>query len=131
MDYLHMQLPIGGIWNNVSMTGVPVILTAFDSNGNTQNIGTATTNAYTGAFSYTFTPPIEGDYTIMATFAGDESYGSSGASTAIYVGLAPTAAPTAPPAKEPIDHTWTIVGMGIAIIVAVIIATILLLMKRK
>ena len=29
-----MQLPIDGIYHNVTMTGVPVILTAIDSNGN-------------------------------------------------------------------------------------------------
>jgi hypothetical protein len=112
------------------MTGVPVILTAFDSNGNTQNIGTAITNAYTGAFSYTFTPPIEGDYTIMATFAGDESYGSSGSSTAIYVGPAPTAAPTQPPVQMPPDNTMLLYGILVAVIIAIILALIALFWKR-
>jgi hypothetical protein len=130
MDYLHMQLPIAGIWNNVSMTGVPVILTALDSNGNTQNIGTAITNAYTGVFSYTFTPPIEGDYTIMATFAGDASYSSSGSSTAIYVGPAPTAAPTQPPVQMPPDNTMLLYGILVAVIIAIILALLALFWKR-
>jgi hypothetical protein len=130
MEYLHMQLPIGGIWGNVTMTGVPVTLTALDSNGNYENIGTVTTNAYYGTFSCKWTPPIEGNYTIVASFAGDDSYGSSGASTAIFVGPAPTTAPTAPPPEAPIDYTWTIVGMGIAIIIAVVIVGILMLRKR-
>jgi len=33
MEYLHMQLPIDGIWQNVTMTGVPVTLTAIGSDG--------------------------------------------------------------------------------------------------
>ena len=131
MEYLHMQLPIGGIWNNVTMTGVPVTLTALDSNGNWENIGTVTSNAYYGTFSCAWTPPIEGNYTIVASFVGDDSYGSSGASTAIFVGPAPTAAPTAPPPEAPIDYTWTILGMGIAIIIAVALATVLILRKRS
>ena len=33
MEYLHLQQPIGGLWNNVTIIGVPVSLTAIDSNG--------------------------------------------------------------------------------------------------
>jgi hypothetical protein len=131
MEYLHMQLPIAGIFNNVTMTGVPVYLSALDSNGNWENIGMVTSNAYYGTFGCAWTPPIEGNYTIVASFVGDDSYGSSGASTAIFVGPAPTAAPTAPPPEAPIDYTWTIVGMGIAIIIAVALATVLILRKRS
>jgi hypothetical protein len=131
MDYLHMQLPIGGIWNNVAMTGVQVILTALDSNGNYENIGTATTNAYSGAFSCTWTPPIEGDYTILANFAGDASYGSSGSSTAIFVGPAPSPYPTQEPINLPPDNTMLIYGLIIAVVIAIVIGLVNLLLVRK
>jgi hypothetical protein len=131
MEYLHMQLPIGGISGKDTMTGVTVYLSALDSNNNWETIGAVTSNAYYGTFSCAWTPPIEGNYTIVASFAGDGSYGSSGAATAITVGPAPTTAPTAPPPEAPIDYTWTIVGMGIAIIIAVALATVLILRKRS
>ena len=46
MEYLHLQQPIGGLWNNVTVIGVPVSLTAIDENGNVINLGTATSNGY-------------------------------------------------------------------------------------
>ena len=77
MEYLHMRTPINGVWNNETITGVPVTLTALDSNGNSQNIGTIMTDGYYGTFSKTWTPPIQGDYKIIASFGGDDSYSSS------------------------------------------------------
>ena len=130
MDYLHMQLPIAGIWNNITMSGVPVYLTAVDPNNNNVDIGVATTNAYYGTFSYTWQPEIEGDYTIMATFCGDASYSSSGASTAITVGAAPTAPPTQPPVDIP-DNTAIIYGLLIAVVIAIVIGLVNLLLVRK
>ena len=83
MEYLHMQCPIDGIWGNETITGVPVTLTAIDSNGTVIDFGTTTTNGYYGTFSMAWTPPNEDTYQIIATFAGDESYGSSAAATAV------------------------------------------------
>jgi hypothetical protein len=133
MEYLHMQIPIGGIWGNATMTGVPVTLTAMDADGNTINIGTATTDAYYGTFSFAWTPDNPGTYTIIASFEGDDSYGTSGASTAIVVGSgADTPTPTSTSNTESTNDTlMTItIGMGIAIIVAIAIATVLILRKH-
>jgi hypothetical protein len=88
MEYLHMQFPIGGIEGDAVITGVPVSLSAVDESGNPVEIGTTTTNGYFGTFAYAWTPPDEGTYEIIATFAGDDSYGSSGAATAVTVGPA-------------------------------------------
>jgi outer membrane protein assembly factor BamB len=132
MEYLHMQHPIDGIWHNVTMTGVPVTLTAIDANGSGINIGTTTTNAYYGTFEMEWTPPAEGTYKIIASFAGDDSYGSSGAATAVSVGPAP-AAIQFPEQIAPIDYTMTIIGVGIAVIIAVAVAVainIIILKKR-
>ena len=131
MEYLHKQMPIAGLWGNETITGVPVILTAIDSNGNSVNIGTATSNGYYGTFSFTWTPELEGDYQILANFAGDESYGSSGASTAIVVGQAPTEtpSPTTSSLTMPPFEMYTI-GAAAATIIAIAIATVLILRKR-
>jgi hypothetical protein len=132
MEYLHMQAPINGLWNNVTMTGVPVILTATGSDGTVYDIGTATTDAYHGTFICAWTPPKADTYAITALFAGDDSYGSSSSAGGLVVSPAPSATPTpTPPAAQPAtDYMPYIIGMGIAIIIAVAIATILILRKR-
>jgi hypothetical protein len=132
MEYLHLQMPIDGLWHNESITGVPVSLTAIDSDYNVIDIGTTTTNGYGGNFGMAWTPTKEGTYTIYASFAGDDSYGSSNAYTTMHVGPAPTPIEI-PPAAQPIDYTMTIVYAAIAIIIAVVIAVaaaVLLLRKR-
>ena len=101
MEYLHMQMPIGGLWGNETITGVPVTLTAVDSDGNWIDIGTVTTDGYYGAFGLAWTPSEEGTYEIIASFEGDESYGSSGAATFVTVG--PAAAPAVPIEPEPTE----------------------------
>jgi hypothetical protein len=130
MDYLHMQLPIAGIFNNVTMTGVPVYLSALDSNGNWEDIGTVTSNAYYGTFSCAWTPPIEGNYTIVASFAGTASYGSSGASTAITVGPPPTPYPTPIPPETPTDYMPMMYAILACVVIAIIISLIALFRKR-
>ena len=74
-------------------TGVPVTLTETDHNGNTYTIGTTRTNAM-GVYGFQWTPPVEGNYSITATFAGSNSYWGSAASTYMYAGG--THATTAP-----------------------------------
>jgi hypothetical protein len=83
MEFLQMQMPIDGLWHNETITGVPVILTAIASDGTVTDIGTVTTNGYYGTFSQAWAPPAEGTYTILASFNGDDSYGSSSAATPI------------------------------------------------
>ena len=78
-------------------TGVPVTLTAIDPNGNTQNIGTITSDTL-GAYAVSWTPPVPGLYTVLANFAGTKSYGGSIADTHFVVASAVAAAPTSPQA---------------------------------
>ncbi len=132
MEHIHKQLPIDGIWHNETITGVPVMLTAIGSDGSVIDVGTVTTNGYYGTFSKSWTPSNEGDYTITASFAGDDSYGSSGAATAISVGPA-TPTPETPEATPPTDLTPVYYGLAIgivAIIIAIAVATVLLLRKK-
>jgi len=96
MEYLHMQKQIPG-----DATGVPVKLTAIAPNGNSVDIGTATSDM-AGNFGLMWTPNSEGQYQIMATFEGTDSYGSSYATTYLGVGAAaPSPSATSPPTTQP------------------------------
>jgi outer membrane protein assembly factor BamB len=127
MSYLHLQSQLPS-----NVTGVPVQLTAIDSNSNVIDIGKTTTNGYYGTFSFAWTPPKEGLYTITASFAGDYSYGSSSSATAVSVG--PASAITQPNVTtETVDVTpilYAVVGVGVAVIVAVVLAVLTLRRKR-
>jgi hypothetical protein len=135
MEYLHLQMPITGLWGNETLTGVPVILTAIGSDGAVYDLGSVTTNGYYGTFKYAWTPPKEDTYDILASFAADDSYGSSGAATAVTVGPAPETpsdgdgggAETAP------DNTMLLYGIMAAVIVAIVIglAALLVGLRKK
>jgi hypothetical protein len=94
MEYMYQQQAMP-----TDITGVPVHLTAIDPNGNYQEIGTVTSDM-SGLYSTIWNPPVEGKYTVIATFEGSAAYGSSSARTAFGVGPATPQAvittPTAP-----------------------------------
>jgi outer membrane protein assembly factor BamB len=126
MEYLYQQQPMP-----TNAKGVEVTLDAVDPNGNFIHIGTATSDT-SGLFHYAWTTPnVPGEYTIIATFMGSESYYASYKETAMVVSEAPAATPTPTPAA---DATMTIigtgVGTGIAVIIAIAIAVLLLLRKK-
>jgi hypothetical protein len=130
MEYLHMGMPIGGIWGNETISGVPVSLIAIDEAGVVTDLGSVTTNGYYGTFEKAWTPSAEGTYQIVANFASDDSYGSSAAATAVTVGPAPEPI-TIPEQPTPADYTWTIIGAAIAVIIAVALVGAVILMKKK
>jgi hypothetical protein len=130
MEYLHMQHPIDGVDHKATLTGVPVSLDAVDPNGNYIHIGDTTTEGYSGTFGYNWQPEIPGQYTITATFSGDDSYGSSFATTYTLVGIASSTQTQAPQQIATPDYTLTIIGMGIAIIVSFAIGVAIILRKR-
>jgi hypothetical protein len=136
MEYLHMQMPKDGLWHNETITGVPVKLIAIGSDGNVIDIGTTTTNGYYGTFSQEWTPPTEGSYQVIATFEGDDSYGSSGAATALSVGAAPTSEPSATStftnASDITNPVMSLIAGGIiAIIIAIAIVGVIILRAVK
>ncbi|HLN45250.1 MAG TPA: PQQ-binding-like beta-propeller repeat protein [Candidatus Sulfotelmatobacter sp.] len=131
MEYLHRQMPIDGLWHNETIIGVPVKLTAIASDASFTDIGTVITDGYYGTFSKSWIPPNEGDYQIIASFAGDDSYGSSGASTYVSIGPAQTSTDTGQQQTITVpDYTMTIIAAAIAVIIAVAVAT-MLLYRRK
>ena len=125
MEYLYQQQTYP-----TDAKGVEVQLNAIDPNGNYITIGTVTSDI-NGGFKKTFTPEIPGEYTIIATFTGSGSYGSSHAQTYISVTDAPAA--TAAPTPEPATNTdMYVLGIGTAAIIAiVVIGLIIILMLRK
>ena len=99
----------------------------------TRQIGTTTSNVY-GTYSLTWTPDISGNYTVIANFAGSQSYYPSSASTAFYASEpAPTVAPTAAPVSNiatTTDLMMYIAVAAVAIIIAIAVATVLILRKH-
>jgi hypothetical protein len=133
MEYLHRQMPLTGLWNNETITGVPVKLTAMSSDGSVIDIGTVTTNGYYGTFSKAWTPDKEGDYSIIASFAGDDSYGSSGAASGLTVGPAPTQGETSNPVvtTQPLISTEGVYALSAVLAIAVIAVIFLAFRKRQ
>jgi hypothetical protein len=132
MDYLHMQNST--LLNNPPQcNGIPVTLTAVDPNDNAITIGT-TTSDNKGNYGFQWTPTTSGIYHIYATFAGTNSYYSSLAST--YATVAAIASPTAAPTSgtQPVvsnsDMIMYFAISVIAIIVAIAVATVLIIRKK-
>ena len=129
MSYMYLQSPMPA-----DVTGVPVSIDAIDPNGNAQHIGTVVSDA-SGAFGCTWTPTLTGDYKITATFAGSNAYGLSWAQTYATVSAAPIASPTPTQTTQhgiatQSDIMTYISVAAVAIIIAVAIATVLLLRKK-
>jgi outer membrane protein assembly factor BamB len=124
MEYVYMQKPCP-----TDVEGVPISIDVLDANGNYRTIGTVTSDAY-GAYSFMWTPDIPGKYTVVATFAGSESYWPSYAKTSFGVDEAPepSVVPTAPASMADLYF----MPMSIGIIVAIIVVGLLLfLLLRK
>jgi len=123
MEYVYMQKPMP-----TSTTGVPVSINVVDSNGNYRNIGSTTSDA-NGVFSLTWNPDISGSYTVIASFAGSQSYYPSHAETSFAVSAAaPTASPIPVAAQPPTEMYFA--ASTVAIIIAIALATILILRKK-
>ncbi len=133
MEYLHRQMPIAGLWNNETIVGVPVSLDTVDPNGNSIHIGDVITDGYSGTFGFTWKPEITGQYTVTATFMGDDSYGSSFATTYVNINEAPQASATASPIAQDTgtDTLMITVIVGfVAVIIAIALVGLLLMKKR-
>ena len=133
MEYLHLQMPEGGIWKNETITGVPVTsnsdrlrwLSHRHRHRHNQRILRHIQQSSGLRQRRTHTKSL-------LLSRATTSYGSSAASTAVSMGPAP-ATITIPEQVTPPDYTMTIVGVAIAIMIAVTIAVaaaILMLRKR-
>jgi len=146
MEYMAMQKVIPG-----DAKGVEVTLTAIAPNGQSENIGQATSDL-AGNYGLMWQPTQQGTYQIIATFAGSESYGSSFGTTYLGVGAAQTAptqtpvpstpAPTTPPPTQTAtptaapnvgqpSNTALYVGISAVVIIIAVVAVALFLRRRK
>jgi hypothetical protein len=124
MRYIYQQGP-----HPANFTGVPVDISVIDSNNNLRSIGTATTDV-TGAYTFTWTPNIVGNYTVIATFPGTNGYWPSYGQSSFNVmqsSVSPTPTGTSGPSATSMTDTY-VLGSAIAIIVVIIIIGILLMM---
>ena len=125
MEYVYMQKP-----RPTNATGVEVIISVLDPNGNCYEVGRTTSDA-SGLFSLGFVPEVPGDYTVIATFAGSESYYGSFAETALTVEESPAATPEPTPTPASAADLYFL-PVSIAMIIAIVIVLVLLvLMFRK
>jgi hypothetical protein len=125
MEFVYMQQPCP-----TNATGVPILLSVLDANGNYRTIGTTTSDG-SGFFSYQWTPDIEGKYTVVATFAGTESYYSSSAEASFAVDpVAATPNPTTGTTTASSSLEMYIIGTGIAVIIAIAIVGLLILRRK-
>ena len=119
MEYVYMQQPCP---NNV--TGVPISISVIDSNSNSREIGTTESDG-SGTYSYIWTPDIEGPFTVIASFAGSESYYPSNAEAHFYAGASATATP--PPTTPATSTADTYFVPAVAAIVVVLIIILIML----
>jgi hypothetical protein len=144
MEYLYMQKP-----RPENPIGVTIKLTAVDSSGVTTDLGTVTSDI-NGMFRKLWTPPTQGEYTIVAKYEGSESYWPSDASTFLGVSAAPspstptsptptgpttapppTISPSQPPPPDQIANTALYVAIAAAVIIIVVVAVAMVLRRRK
>jgi len=126
MEYIYMQKPIPA-----DVIGVEVVINVLDPNGNYYEVGRATSDP-TGLYRLMFEPPVPGEYTVYATFAGSESYWPSGATTAIGVQEAPAATPEPTPVPaSAADLYFLPMSIGTLIAIIVILLLLILLFRKK
>jgi FOG: WD40-like repeat len=122
--YMQQTMP-----NNV--TGVPIILSVVDSNGNYRTIGQTTSTIY-GTYSYTWTPDITGDYTLIATFAGTNSYYPTTTSTAFHASEpVATQGPLATPTPSLVEQYFVPAVAGIIVTIVLVGAIAILLFRKR
>ncbi|MCW4022047.1 MAG: PQQ-binding-like beta-propeller repeat protein [Candidatus Bathyarchaeota archaeon] len=122
--------------------GVQVTIEVVDGNNNYQSIGTTTTDA-NGNYGLMFTPEVSGQYMVIATFSGSNSY--YGSSATGYFGVDEALAPAAPIEPEepelptepgesvetPLITTEIAIIIGVVAIAAIAALAFVLLKRRK
>jgi outer membrane protein assembly factor BamB len=124
MLYVYAQFP-----RPANATGVEVVVAVIDPNNNCYEVGRATSDA-SGVYSVAFTPLVPGKYTVIASFEGSGGYYGSFAETAINVEEAPAATPAPTPTPAPMTDTY-VLGIGSAILIAVIIGFVVLIFRKR
>jgi hypothetical protein len=126
MLYVYKQFP-----RPMNAIGVTVSLDVLDANGNYRNIGTATADA-DGYFSFSWTPDIEGKYTVYATFGGSKAYYGSYSQTAFQVNNAQaTTNPTPTSGTNSIDQYFLPAVAAIIACIFIVGAIIVIVLRKR
>ena len=128
MEYVYQQQPVPA-----NTTGVPITINVIDANNNFRAIGTTTSDA-SGMFTLNWTPDIPGAYTVIANFAGTNSYYGSYAETS-FISSSPQTSPTATAqtnlaTSDLVNNIMIYLVAGIIVII-IAIAIVGLLILRK
>ncbi len=127
MESVYMQQSIPA-----NSTGVTITISVIDSNNNYRIIGNTTSNLYGTYRGLTWTPDIPGKYTVIASFAGTQSYYGSTAQTHFHASAIPaTPAPTATPAASMADTYFVPAIAGLFVLIIIVLALIVMMMLRK
>ena len=124
MEYIYEQQA-----KPTNANGVLVHLTAVGSSGNTEDLGTVTSDS-SSMYKKMWTPTVAGEYTITASFDGSESYGASSAETVVGVSAAATPSPT-PTATVNIVPAEVFYAVSAVLIILVLAVAVLLLRKKN
>jgi outer membrane protein assembly factor BamB len=120
MQYVYMQFE-----KPTDAIGVNVTLSVLDPNGNIYDIGTTQSDA-NGFYKLAWNPEVPGEYTVIAKFAGSESYWPSHGTTAFSIYDASTPQPTPTPTINAPPTELYIAGSTVAIIIAIAIVGLIL-----
>ena len=127
MEYVYQQQPIP-----MSTVGVSVTISVIDANGNYRQIGSTT--SVDGTYAFTWTPDITGNYQIIASFDGSNSYYPSSATTYVYASDAATPVPNTQAPQTGLATTADLMMYMALAVVAIIVAIVvvgLLIIKKK
>ena len=125
MKYVYAQFE-----RPADVVGVEVVLSVLDPNNNSYEVGRATSDG-DGFFKLSFTPEVPGEYTVIASFDGSESFYGSFAKTAINVEEAPASSPEPTPTPASAAELYLVPGIAGIIVAIAVVGAILMLMLRK
>jgi hypothetical protein len=125
MKYVYAQFD-----RPMDATGVDVVVSVLDPNSNCYEVGRTTSDA-DGFFKVSFTPEVPGEYTVIASFDGSESFYGSFAKTAINVEEAPASTPEPTPMSTSTADLYLVPGIVGIIVAIAVVGAILMLMLRK
>jgi len=127
MEYVYMQNPRPG-----SASGVQVSITVIDPQGGTKS-AVATSDA-TGTYSFQITPdmtPVTGKYTVVASFAGSNSYWPSMAESTFVVDAAGGASSTGGTQTTSIDSYFVPAVVAIILVIIIVGVAIMMMVRKK
>ncbi|MGD6850446.1 MAG: PQQ-binding-like beta-propeller repeat protein [Candidatus Bathyarchaeia archaeon] len=125
MEYVYQQQPLP-----MDTTGVPITISVVDANGNFRQIGETTSDA-TGHWAYVWTPDISGNFNVIASFDGTNSYWPSSSSAYFYASEPAATAPPATPAPASMVDQYFLAAVAAIIVVIILVGVGIVLALRK